>query len=163
MPNRARRYPGTCTRSMPSSWITPLVMGRSPIILLSVVVLPVPLRPTRAISPPAGISKLIPRKILKPLIVTQIPSTYSMATPAPVPLYALQDMLAHWQGAVSDHLSVIEHQAALTVSLHNVHIVFHKNRRDSALLKDGNERIHYQRGGHPRRLPGSPCHRWRSR
>ena len=34
-------------------------------ILLSVVVLPAPLRPTSAISPPAGISKLIPRKNTK--------------------------------------------------------------------------------------------------
>src|ERR687892_761315 len=142
MPSRARRGPGTEPRSVPSKEFRPPAVGRMPVTLLSVVVLPAPLRPTRPTSPPAGTSSVMFRKMTNPRIVTWSPSTRSVSDMAEHSLAHLgigQDLVGR---AVGDHLARVEDDDALGVALHHLHVVLYEDGGDVALLEHAHERVH---------------------
>src|SRR6516225_8404818 len=152
MPSRTRRNAGTCARSWPSTRICPSRNGCSPITLLSVVVLPAPLRPTSATSPPAGTVKERPRNICAPSIATRTPSSRSVSsmTEHRSPHVGIGEHGG--RPAVGDDQALIEHQHALAVAEHHVHVVFDEHRRDPAAAQGADERVHYRElvfGAHP--------------
>src|SRR6516225_4490332 len=63
MPSRAIRFEGSPVSSLPRKATEPRRCGTIPMIALSVVVLPAPLRPSRVTTSPSPSSKLIPCKI----------------------------------------------------------------------------------------------------
>src|SRR5918996_1757122 len=142
MPSRARRGPGTEPRSVPSKEFRPPAVGRMPVTLLSVVVLPAPLRPTRPTSPPAGTSSVMFRKMTNPRIVTWSPSTHSMSNVAEHGLAHL-GIGQHLVGrAVGDHPARVEDEDAPAIALDDLHVVLHEDGGDVALLENAHERVH---------------------
>src|SRR5438034_2982301 len=61
-PARATRYGGRPCSARPSKWTRPAWIGTMPITARTVVVLPMPLRPSRVTSRPEGTSRLMPNR-----------------------------------------------------------------------------------------------------
>ena len=66
MPALARSYGVALSMDLPSNWMAPLLMGTRPIRLLSSVVLPTPLRPSRTVTLPGSAVRLTSRRMWEP-------------------------------------------------------------------------------------------------
>src|SRR5690606_8143233 len=79
MPSSARRCAGRLARSSPANSTRPLLQGSMPITVRSSVVLPAPLRPTRATVSPASTLAVTPRSTEMPAMLTVTLSNSSMS------------------------------------------------------------------------------------
>src|SRR6266850_2854310 len=144
MPNCARRNAGICAKSMPSTLIRPAMSGRSPITLLSVVVLPAPLRPTSATRPPRGTTSETPRSTSAPWMATLRPARFNMTSDMAQHCSAHFGIGEHGGGlALGDNQSLVENQNALAVAEHDLHVVLDEDSRDPAAAEHAEERIHH--------------------
>src|SRR6266496_1957652 len=126
----------------PSRSIRPELRWVNPMMLRIVVVLPAPLRPTSPTMAPVSIAKRSPRRMLTPLIATEMPSTRStlvFSENAAANLRACQHI---GDRTVGNDFSAIECHGPFCVALHNLQVVLNEDRGDTALLERRHQRIH---------------------
>src|SRR5258708_27798956 len=144
MPSWARRNAGIGARSMPSTLRRPAISGRSPITLLSEVVLPAPLRPTSATRPPRRKTSETARSTSAPWMATLTPARFNMSSDMAQHCSAHFGIGEHGGGlALRDNQSLVENQNALAVAEHDIHVVLDEDRRDPAAAAHAEERIHH--------------------
>src|SRR5262245_19530348 len=111
-------------------------------MLRSVVVLPAPLRPTSPTVAPVSTARLSPRRMVTALIVTVMPSmrsTLSLSENGAANLRPCQNVGGR---TIGNDFSVIKCHCPLCVALHNLQIVLHEDRGDTALLERRHQRVH---------------------
>src|SRR5215813_3804096 len=104
----------------------PSISASNPITLLSVVVLPAPLRPTSATRPSRGTVRETPRSTSAPAIATRTPCITKLSCMAEHRLAHARIGQHHGRLPIGDDEPLIEHQNAPAVALHDVHVVLHE-------------------------------------
>src|SRR6267143_204592 len=132
MPARARRSGDQPVISVPSKVTRPRRAGRSPIAVLSSVVLPTPLRPMRQTSSPAPTARSTPHSTCEPPYATSSRLMDSIGPLAPAPDVDLEDtriVLDLLDRPFAEHHPLVEHRHPARDLPDELHVVLdHEDR-----------------------------------
>src|SRR6185369_208157 len=132
MPARARRSGDHVVMSAPSNVTRPPRTGKSPIVVLSRVVLPTPLRPIRQTSSPARTSRSTPQSTCDWPYATSRPLMDSIGPFALAPQVHLEDariVLDLLDRALAQHRPLVEHRHRARDLPHELHVVLDDEHR----------------------------------
>src|SRR6266850_2460175 len=147
MPARARRSGDQPVMSHPSKVTRPPRAGRSPIAVLSSVVLPTPLRPMRQTSWPEPTSRSTPHSTWDSPYATSSPlmdSIARLAPPAEVDLEDARIALHLLHRPLAEHGALVEHGDLACDLPHELHVVL--DDEDRPVRGDHLEQLTRSRG-----------------